>query len=57
MFNAVSLRIIEREGISIDTLHGDTTSRLVFGYNERLAEGEAMAVNRGYTKDHRPEFE
>lgn len=56
VFNAVSLRVIEREGLSIDTLHGDTTSRLVFGQYERPAEDEVISITRGHSKDQRPDL-
>ena len=56
LFNAISLRVIERESLSIDTLHGDTTSRLVFGQYERPAEDEVISITRGHSKDHRPDL-
>jgi transposase len=56
VFNAVSLRVIEREGLCLDTLHGDTTSRLVFGKFERPAEEGVISITRGHSKDKRPDL-
>lgn len=55
VFNALSLRVIEHEGLSLSTLHADTTSRLVFG--EYLhEEADAISITHGYSKDHRPDL-
>jgi transposase len=56
VFNKVSLRVIEREGLCLDTLHGDTTSRLVFGKFERPAEEGVISITRGHSKDKRPDL-
>lgn len=55
MFNTCCLRVIEREGVSLAKVHGDTTSRLVFGEYLR-EEDEAISITRGHSKDHRPDL-
>jgi len=55
LFNSLGLRVIDREKLSLDRLHGDTTSKLVFG--EYAYEDEsAVSITYGHSKDHRPDL-
>jgi transposase len=55
LFNALSLKVIGSEGLRLEELHGDTTSKLVFG---EYAQGheDAISVTYGHSKDHRPDL-
>ena len=55
LFNALSLRVIAGEGLELDRLHADTTSKLVFGEYASPHE-EAISVTYGHSKDHRPDL-
>ena len=57
IYAGLSLRAIARDGLSLEQLHGDTTSKLVFGEyrSEAEAEGEVL-ITRGHSKDHRPDL-
>lgn len=54
LFNALSLSVIAREKLSLEELHGDTTSKLVFGEYDQGRE-DAISVTYGHSKDHRPD--
>jgi len=56
VFNALSLRVIDRENVNVDEIHADTTSRLVFGeyVNE---EAGAISIRPGHSKDKRPDLD
>ncbi|MDI3533769.1 MAG: hypothetical protein PWQ82_134 [Thermosediminibacterales bacterium] len=53
IFSALALEAIARENIDISVLHGDTTSKLVYGSYE--GEGE-LNITYGHSKDHRPDL-
>jgi transposase len=55
VFNTACLRVVDQEGISLDRLHGDTTSRLVFGEYRNDEEG-TISITRGHSKDERPDL-
>jgi len=55
VFNALSLRVIDHEGLSLSRLQADTTSRLVFG-EYRNPEADAISITHGHSKDHRPDL-
>ncbi len=57
LYASLSLRAIARDGLALDQLHSDTTSKLVFGeYRNRGGEEECTLVTRGHSKDHRPDL-
>lgn len=55
LFSALSLRVIAEEGLDLQQLHGDTTSKLVFGEYSAPHE-EAVSITYGHSKDHRPDL-
>ena len=55
LFNALSLRVIAEERLDLSRLHGDTTSKLVFGEYAAPHE-EAVSITYGHSKDHRPDL-
>jgi transposase len=55
VFHALALRVIERERLDLHDLHGDTTSKLVFG-KYKAQDDEAIAITFGHSKDHRPDL-
>lgn len=57
VFNAACLRVIKQENLSVERLHGDTTSRLVFGeYRPDDDDDDAISITHGHSKDHRPDL-
>jgi transposase len=55
VFNAACLRVIDVEGIRLERMQGDTTSRLVFGAY-RHDEDDAISITHGHSKDKRPDL-
>ena len=55
MFNAACLRVVDVEGIHVERMQGDTTSRLVFGAY-RHEEDDAISITHGHSKDKRPDL-
>ena len=55
VFSSLSLRSIDHEGLSLDRLQADTTSRLVFG-EYKHEEDDAISITFGHSKDHRPDL-
>lgn len=55
VFNAACLRVVDVEGIRLERMQGDTTSRLVFGAY-RHEEDDAISITRGHSKDKRPDL-
>ena len=55
IFNSCCLQVVQTESVSVSRLHGDTTSRLVYGtYN---FEGDEVGLlARGHSKDNRPDL-
>jgi transposase len=56
IFNASALRAIDVEGLQLDRLHNDTTSRLVFGAYNHPEEPDAISITYGHSKDQRPDL-
>jgi transposase len=56
IFNAAALRAIDVEGLSLDRLHNDTTSRLVFGAYNHPEEPDTISITFGHSKDQRPDL-
>ena len=55
LYQALSLQVIKHEGVSVSTLHSDTTSKLVFGEYADQDTG-SISVTQGHSKDHRPDL-
>ena len=57
IYAGLSLRAIARDGLSLEQLHSDTTSKLVFGeYRSEADSEEEVLITRGHSKDHRPDL-
>ena len=56
IFNQASLRAIDVEGLSVERVHNDTTSRLVFGNYAHPADPNAISITWGHSKDQRPDL-
>ena len=56
IFNAAALRAIDVEGLQLDRLHNDTTSRLVFGAYNHPEDPETISITYGHSKDQRPDL-
>jgi transposase len=55
IFNSCCLQVVQREEIAVSRLHGDTTSRLVYGTYQHDGEDVALLA-RGHSKDNRPDL-
>jgi transposase len=55
LFNAACMRVIDVEKVSVDRVHADTTSRLLFGEYRRQEE-DAISITHGHSKDKRPDL-
>lgn len=55
VFNAACLRVVDVEGVRLDRMQGDTTSRLVFGAYKH-EEDDAISITHGHSKDKRPDL-
>jgi hypothetical protein len=56
IFNQASLRAIDVEGLSVERVHNDTTSRLVFGNYAHPEDPNAISITLGHSKDQRPDL-
>jgi hypothetical protein len=56
IFNQASLRAIDVEGLSVERVHNDTTSRLVFGNYAHPEDPNAISITRGHSNDQRPDL-
>jgi transposase len=54
----ILLKAMEVENVEFDSLHNDTTSWSVGGdYGDEVIDGKfPFAINKGYSKDHRPDL-
>ena len=55
VFHAMALKVVRHEALDLHALHGDTTSKLVFG-KYRNQDEEAISITFGHSKDHRPDL-
>lgn len=54
VFSAVALAVLTREEIKVNTLHLDTTAKLVYGEYDR--KGGTIHITRGYNKERRTDL-
>ena len=53
----ITLTMLQEHNETIDTIHFDTTSKSVQGsYSQEVNQGKDFDINRGYSKDHRPDL-
>lgn len=56
VFSTLAMRAIGHEKLSLDRLHADTTSRLVFGEYRHGERDDVISITYGHSKDHRPDL-
>ena len=49
------MSVVAHDRVSLSSVHGDTTSKMVFGEYE-LEDDEAISITFGHTKDYRPDL-
>jgi transposase len=56
VLGTVLLEAANREGLTTDVIHADTTSISVQGLYETDANGDDLTITYGHSKDHRPDL-